>query len=162
MSVQSSVDLRIAKASAGTLADINNAKLISAACESAAIGFGVVVSRGTDPETQAVLGADENGVLGISVRELGREAPSIGSVVAQYVETEAMLILQDGYIYAVCVAGCTAGDVPKFVNATGALSAGAPAAGETSLDGCEWAETVAAGGVAKLHLTNLNDLTAGS
>lgn len=165
MSNQTTVESRIANASPGLVADIHAGnQIISAAVESSAIPFGAIVSRGADEDAQAVLGGDANGVLGISVRELGREAPSIGATTAQYTQGESMAIMQAGYIFATCVAGCTAGDTPKFVNATGALSAGAAAAGETSLDGWEWMQTVTANGVAKLRVGGVRaaDLTAGS
>lgn len=165
MSNQTSVALSIANATPGLVADIHAGnKIISAAVESATIGFGIIVQRGTDAATQALIGGDATGILGISVRELGREAASIGALTAEYSQTENMAIMQDGYIFATCVAGCTAGDTPKFVNATGALSAGAAAAGETSLDDWEWMETVTAGGVAKLRVGSVRaaNLTAGS
>jgi len=165
MSNQTSVELSIDKATPGLVADIHGGnKIISAAVESAVIAFGIVVSRGTDANEQAVLGGDATGILGVSVRELGREAPSIGSLVSQYVLEENMAVMQEGYIYATCVDGCTAGDTPKFVNATGALGAGAAAAGETSLDNWEWMETAGAAEVAKLRVDGLRagDLTAGS
>lgn len=165
MSNQTTVELSIANATPGLVADIHAGnQIISAAVESATISFGVIVQRGTDEEKQALVGGDATGILGISVRELGREANTIGATSVEYTLEENMAIMQQGYIFATCVAGCTAGDTPKFVNATGALSAGAPAAGETSLDGWEWMETAAAGAVAKVRVSGLraSDLTAGS
>ena len=164
MSNQTTVNSRIAKASPGLIADGNMGnKIISIACEPATIPFGVVVQRGTNPETQAVLGSDADltNILGIAVRELAREAGSVGATTVGYSATEAMAIMQEGYIYAQCVAGCTAGDNVKFVNTTGALSAGAATAGETVIVGARWMETVPALGIAKLNL-NINGLTAGA
>lgn len=165
MSNQTIVALSIVNATPGLVADIHAGnQIVSAAVEAASIPFGVIVQRGTDPETQAEIGGAATGILGISVRELGREAASVGATSVAYSEGESMGVMQSGYIYAQCVAGCTAGDTPKFVNATGALSAGAAAAGETSLDGWEWMETVAANGIAKVRVAGIRaaDLTAGA
>lgn len=164
MSNQTTVALSIANATPGLVADIHAGnKIISAAATDTAIPFGVIVQRGTGEDGQALLGGDEFGILGISVRELGREAASIGALTVEYAQNESMAIMQDGYIFATCVAGCAAGDTPKFVNATGVLSAGAAVVGETSLDEWEWMDTVAANGVAKLRVGGLRegDLTAG-
>ncbi len=160
MSVQTTVASRIVNATPGLLSDINVARVISAALESTTVPFGAVVSRGT-AAGQAVAGGDATGILGITVRSVGMEQAAIGDLTLGYTETQAIAILDEGYVFAICVGGCNAGDTVKFVNATGALSAGAAAAGETTITGSTWQEDVAAGEVGKLKL-NVVGLVAGS
>lgn len=162
MSGQTTVELSITNATPGLIADIHAGnQIVSAAAEGGDIPFGVVVQRGTDLDNQALIGGDANGILGITARSVGMEAKTVGATALLYEEFVTMAIMQDGYIFATCVAGCSPGDAVKFVNATGALSAGAAVVGETVIDSAQWMETAAAGAVAKLRLDGGSSLTAG-
>lgn len=164
MSNQTTVELRISNATPGLIADIHlGNEIISAAVEASDIPFGVIVQRGTDRGTQAIIGGDEDpgNVLGVSVRSVGKEAATIGATVLEYEPTEAMAIMQSGYIFVTCIAGCVAGDRVKFDNTTGALSAGAAVAGETQINNAEWMSNLGAGDVGKIRIDGFSDLTAG-
>lgn len=143
MSAQTSYSIKQPKAYAGLVYAQAPHDIVSRDVETVAgIGFGVVVSRGTNKERQIVAGGTD--FLGITIRSLDKEgAANTGAI--QWNEKEAAGILRDGYIWAVCPAGCNPGDAVKYTDATGVLDAGAAAAGETQLDGAQW-ETVAAAG----------------
>tara|TARA_R110000744_G_scaffold111795_2_gene209988 strand:- start:871 stop:1359 length:489 start_codon:yes stop_codon:yes gene_type:complete len=161
MSAQTSYAINIRTAIAGMLVDLHNHDIISRSIETVAgVGFGVVVSRGTDKDNQAVIGGTV-GILGVTVRSLDREGAANTGLV-KYSEKETAGILRDGYIYAVCPSGCNPGDPVNFVEATGVLDSGAPAGvGETGLDDCFWDSTAAAGELAVLRVKNVNQITAG-
>ena len=147
MSAQTSYSIKQPKAYAGLVYAQAPHDIVSRDVETVAgIGFGVVVSRGTDKERQIVAGGTD--FLGITIRSLDKEgAANTGAI--QWNEKEAAGILRDGYIWAVCPSGCNPGDQVKYVNATGVLDSGAAVAGETQLDGVQW-ETVAAVGLLAL------------
>ena len=126
----------------------------------AGIAFGVVVSRGTDKDNQALLGGT-TGILGITVRSLEREGAANTGAIA-YSEKETAGIMREGYIWAVCPTGCVPGDPANFTEATGVLDSGAPSGvGETGLDDCFWDSTAAAGALAILRVKNVENITAG-
>lgn len=135
--------------------------ILSRSVETAAgVGFGVVVSRGTDKDTQCVLGGT-TGFLGVTVRSLDREGDdAAGSI--DYDQYDTAAILRDGYIWVTCPTGCVPGDAVNFVEATGVLDSGAPVGvGETGLDDCYWDSTAAAGELAVLRVKNPENFTAG-
>lgn len=159
MTAQTSYDINQPVAIEGMLFAQHPHDIDSRAVEGASgIDFGVAVSRGTDKEKQVVAGGTD--FLGITVRSLEREGAANTGLV-KYNENEAAAILRDGYIYAACPAGCTAGDAVKYVNATGVLDSGAAGAGETQLDGATWETTAAAGELAVIRLES-SDTTAGA
>lgn len=166
MSQQTSVSLSIQNATPGLIADIHAGnQIISAAAETAppaVIGFGLVVSRGSDPDNQAVIGGDATGILGVTVRSVGKEAASIGATSLVYENTEAMAIMQSGYIMVTAASGASPGDPVKFDNATGVIDSGAPAAGETTITNAEWMETVEAGAIGKIRIDSVVNLVAGA
>jgi len=159
MSAQTSYSIKQPKAYAGLIYAQAPHDIVSRMVETVAgIGFGVAVSRGTDKERQIVAGGTD--FLGITIRSLDKEgAANTGDI--QWNETEAAGILRDGYIWAVCPAGCNPGDAVKYTDATGVLDAGAAAAGETQLDGAQW-ETVAAAGELAVIRIETSATTAGS
>ena len=162
MSAQTSYSLTQAVAYAGLVFAQAPSDIISRSVETVAgAAFGIVVSRGTDKDKQAIIGGT-TGVLGITVRSLDREgAASTGAI--SYGEKETAGIMRDGYIWAVCPTGCVPGDVVNFVEATGVLDSGAPAGtGETGLDDCFWDSTAAAGELAILRVKNVENITAGT
>lgn len=160
MTAQTSYSINQGKAYPGGLYGLGNDDIISRDAEGE-IAFGLVVSRGTDADRQAIPGgiADVN-VLGISIRSLEREGVQ-GSNLVSYKDTETVGILQEGYIWAVCPTGCVPGDPVNFVNATGVLDSGAAVVGETSLDEAQWDTTAAAGELGVIRLNGLAT-TAGS
>ncbi len=159
MSAQTSYSIKQPKAYAGLVYAQAPHDIVSRDVETVAgIGFGVVVSRGTNKERQIVAGGTD--FLGITIRSLDKEgAANTGAI--QWNEKEAAGILRDGYIWAVCPAGCNPGDAVKYTDATGVLDAGAAAAGETQLDGAQW-ETVAAAGELAVIRIDSSATTAGA
>lgn len=158
MSAQTSYEIDIPKAYAGLIYAQAPSDIVSRLVETVAgIPFGVAVSRGTDLERQIVLGGTN--FLGITIRSLDQEgAANTGAI--QWDETESAGVMRWGYIWAICVAGCNPGDSVKYVNADGTLTSGAPAAGETALDGASWETVAAAGELAVLRIES-SDTTAG-
>lgn len=159
MSVQTSYSINQAIAYAGLLYNLSIKDIVSRAVETAAgIGFGVAVSRGTDPDKQVIVGG--NDFTGITVRSLEREGAANTGVV-KYSETETAAILREGYIWVTCPAGCVPGDAAFYDDTTGVIDAGTAGAGETQMDGAFFDSTAAAGQLAVLRLKTL-DVTAGS
>lgn len=132
--------------------------IVSRATENGPAAFGIAVSRGTDKDKQAVPGGTD--FIGITARVLDKEG-AINTGAIAYEDTETMAIIRDGYIWAVCPAGCTPGDAVKYNNTTGVLDSGAAGAGETQLDGAQWDSTAAAAGLAVIRLAGIST-TAGS
>ena len=162
MPAQTSYSINQPVAYAGLIYALAPSDIISRSVETVAgVAFGVVTSRGTDADKQALLGGT-TGILGVTVRDLGREgAANTGDV--SYSEKETAGIMRDGYVWAVCPSGCVPGDAVNFVEATGVLDSGAPAGtGETGLDDCFWDSTAAAGELAILRVKNVENITAGT
>ena len=153
MSAQLSYDIDQAKAYEGQVYALALHDIISRAIEDAAgVGFAKAVSRGTDKEKQVVIGGAD--FAGITVRALDREgAANDGSI--KYNQYESAALLRDGYIWAICPTGCNPGDVVNYHRTTGVLDAGAPVAGESSLDGAEWDTVAAAGELGVIRLGSL-------
>jgi hypothetical protein len=159
MSAQTAYALNIAKAVAGLLYAQAPHDVISRSIETAAgAAFGLAVSRGTDADSQAVIGG--TAFLGVTLRTLDLEgAANTGAI--SYAVTETAAIISNGYVWVVCPTGCVPGDAVNYVAATGVLDSGAAAAGEQALNDAEWVTTAAAGGLAVLRL-NSTKTTAGS
>lgn len=135
---------------AGELADLNPARTISRAAEGGAIGFGLVVSRGTNDD-QAVLGGDPKVTpLGVTVRSLDREGERLTGAI-DYKETETMAILQDGTIYAKVGIGGSPGDALFYNTTTGAIGVGIAGEGEATLPGT-LESTAEADAIAKIRV----------
>jgi len=162
MTAQTSYEIKQPNAYAGLLADQNPHETISRDIETVAgVNFGVVVSRGTDPDRQALIGGTDN-ILGVTIRELTREG-AVNTGAIKYNEKETAAILREGYIFAVCPTGCVPGDPVNFIEATGILDSGAPSGtGETGLDDCFWDSTTAAGDIGILRVKNVENITAGT
>jgi len=159
MSAQTSYTKNIGKALPGLIYALHPSKIDSRAVETAAgIGFGVAVSRGTDKDNQVIVGGTD--FFGITVRSLEREGV-YGTGLTQYDQKETAGLLREGYIWAICPAGCTPGQPVKYDDTTGVLDQGAAGVGETQLDGAVWDTTAAAGELAVIKLDNTNT-TAGS
>ena len=162
MSAQTSYEINQAIAYAGLIFAQNPKDIISRDAEGVAgLAFGIVVSRGTDKDRQCIIGGT-TGFLGVTVRALDREGV-INTGAIKYNETEAVAIMRNGYIWAVCPTGCVPGDAVNFIEATGVLDSGAPSGvGETGLDNCFWDSTAAAGELAVLRVKDPDQFTAGT
>jgi len=147
---------------AGLIVDLAPRNVISRSIEGVAgVGFGVIVSRGTDKDKQAVIGGT-TGILGVTVRALDQEgAANTGAI--KYDEKDTAAIMRNGYIWVVCPTGCVPGDPANFVEATGVIDSGAPVGvGETGLDDFFFDSTAAAGELAVLRVRNPDKITAGT
>ena len=153
MSGQTTYDINTANAVPGQVADIGHNEIDSFLAEGAAgIGFGLVVSRGTN-DGQAIIGGDATGI-GVTVRDLAREGAANTGVVA-YAEKETMAVMRFGSgskIFATIPTGGSAGDVLNYNDTTGVIDAGVAVAGETDIAGATLEEDVDAGKVGKIRL----------
>ncbi len=140
MSVQTTVSLATALSKPGT-ADAGPMRKSSRAAEGA-VAFGLVVSRGTDVNTQCSIGGTD--VLGISLRDLARLS-DVTSLA--YTDEEAVSIAEDGAIFVICTNGATAGDAVTYNQVTGVVDGGAVAGDVVALTGWVHDATVAAGAI---------------
>lgn len=102
-------------------------EVVSYAAEGGNIGYGVVVSLGTDPNKQAVLGGAGTGI-GITLRELTREG-AVNTAVIEYQEDDTMSILRRGYANITIPTGCVVGDQVEYDDTTGVIDVAAFTAG---------------------------------
>ena len=159
MSAQLSYDIRQGKGYAGLIYAQAPSDIISRSVETTAgIGFGVAVTRGTNPDKQVVMATSAN-FLGITIRSLEQEGGEAGAI--QWDVKETAGIMRSGYIWAVCPTGCLPGAAVKYTDGTGVLDSGAAGVGETSLDGATWETTASAGELGVIRL-NTSAVTAGS
>ena len=106
----------------------------------AGVGFGLAVSRGTDKDTQCVLGG--NDFLGITVRSLDRESAANTNTI-QYDEKESAGVMQLGRVWANCANACAPGDTVSYNPTTGRLSSGTGVSGDVAITGATWETTAA-------------------
>ena len=117
----------------GQLADAQNGgRKISRAAEGA-IAFGLVVSRGTDKDVQAIPGGSDP--LGISIRDLTKEGTVAELNTGSYVDESNMSISKDGPIIVRNAAVVTAGDAVTYDDTDGTLSGAAVAGDIAALTG---------------------------
>lgn len=159
MSAQTEYSKNLAKGYPGLIFAQNPSDIVSRLVETVnGIPFGVAAGVGTDAERQVIAGGAI--FAGITIRSLDKEgAANTGAI--QWNVTEAAGIMRMGYVWAECPAGCNAGDAVKYVNATGALNAGAAGAGETQLDEAIWDSKAVAGEIAVIRLSGMST-TAGA
>lgn len=150
MSAQTSYEIKQPKAYAGLVYAQAPHDIVSRLVETAAgIAFATAVSRGTDKEKQIVAGGTD--FIGITIRSLDKEGVANTGAI-QWNQKESAGVLRSGYVWAACPAGCNPGDAVKYVNATGVINAGAPAAGETAIANAKWETVAAAGGLAVIRI----------
>lgn len=143
------------------LADIESGLAVEPA---AGIGLGVLVSRGTDPEKQVILGGDASpDVVGITCRvanavgALGDEAANL----VKYAQYEPIPVIRTGYVWVEVDAADTGNAGSRNVSyndTTGVIVLGTAGAGETQIDPdtIELMNTVGAGEtLALLRLSNI-------
>lgn len=162
MTAQTSYAILQPVAYAGQIVDLAPRNVISRSIETAlGAAFGIIVSRGTDKDKQAVIGGT-TGILGVTVRALDQEgAANTGAI--KYDVTDTAAIMRNGYIWVICPTGCVPGDPVNFVEATGVIDSGAPSGtGETGLDDFFFDSTAAAGELAVLRVKNPEKITAGT
>jgi hypothetical protein len=159
MSAQTEYGINIPVGYAGLIYAQAPSDIVSRLVETSdGIPFGVAVSRGTDTERQIELGGTD--FLGITIRSLEEEgAANTGDI--QWEESVSAGVMRNGYIWAVSVDGCTAGDSVNYVDADGTFGTGTAGAGETQLDGASWETTASAGDLAVIRLET-SETTAGS
>ena len=148
MSVQTAYSINTANAVAGMVADIGFNEIDSFLAEGA-VGFGLVVSRGTN-DGQCAVGGDATGI-GVSVRDVARE--DAGSIA--YADKETCAVMRfgsGGKINVTLATGGSAGDAVHYNDTTGVIDVGAAGAGETDIAGATLEEDVAAGAVGIIRL----------
>ena len=149
--LQSSYSLEPEIGFAGQLVGHADIDSVSRAAEGV-IGFGKVVSRGTDKTKQCVIGGSD--ILGVSIRSIEREVnPLTGE--AEYNEGEQVAILRVGSLFVRVQSGVTAGDQACYNTTTGEIKPGSAGAGEADLVGMYFDTDAAAGGVAVLRVRGL-------
>lgn len=160
MSAQLSYNINQGKAYAGLIYALAPNDIVSRSVEPAAgIGFGVAVTRGTDPDTQVKFGGSAS-FLGITIRSLEHEgAANTGAI--KWSQNQTAGVMREGYIWAVCPTGCVPGDAVNYADGTGVLDSGAATTGNTQLDGATWETTAAAGELAVIRLET-SAVTAGA
>lgn len=141
--VQTSYPIEQAAAFHGQLYSSFDNDVFSAAAETE-VDFGIVVSRGTDPDNQVVPGGALG--VGISVRSLEREGVA-GSGLISYAATETVGYVRNGYIYITCVDGCVPGDQVVYTAASGVIGTGA-----IDLVGAFWQSTTPAGEIGLIRI----------
>jgi len=148
MSAQITYERNMPIAYAGQLADIHPRIVTSKLAEGGDIAFGLVVSRGT-ADNQATLGG--TAPIGVTVRDLAHEGVQ-GTGAIDYKETEAMAVMEDGWLYAAIADTGSPGDLLKYTNATGVIGTGAAGAGETKLPGTLESTITTGGDIGLIHI----------
>ena len=138
-----------AAASAGMLAFLDTPYVtVSRAVETAAgIGFGKVVSRGTDHQTQVALGGASPFGIAFRSHEYGNDSTDD----EDYDQYDAIPVFRSGYIWATIADTANAGALLNYNTTTGAIGAGAAGAGEALLPG-ELVTDSTAGGLAIIYV----------
>ena len=149
--LQKTYDVEPAIGLAGQLVGHSDIDSVSKAAEGV-IGFGKVVSRGTDKNLQCVLGGSE--VLGVSIRDINREVNATTGE-AEYNDGEQVAILRVGTLFVRVASGVTAGDTACYNTTTGEIKPGTAGASEADLVGMYFDSNASAGGVAKLRVRGL-------
>ena len=156
MSAQTSYEINTPERTHGNLADIRESEIVTRLAEGSAIGVGVVVSVGTG-DHQAVIGGAVAGIEGVTVKDLSLEAKAVGDATLEYRQGDPMSVIKSGAICIQLASGGAKGDALKYDTTTGAIDAGAPAAGEVALPlGYSLENTVGANGVGIIRLSGQN------
>jgi hypothetical protein len=145
MSVQTTYSLIGPKGYEGQIADTREGhRKISRAIETAAgVGFGLVVSRGTDKNKQAVIGGTDP--LGITIRDLTKEGTVEGANTGKYEQYDNASISENGPIWVKSATVIAAPGAEVRYDQTDGTITGAAVAGDiVALTGWEFDETTAA------------------
>lgn len=150
MAIQTAYSETQAIGARGLVANMTTYTADSLVCESAAIGFGVVVGQGTDPRGGVLGAAAATGFRGISVRDttLMHNTPD------QYEDGDVMAVMTRGDIWVAVGAAVTAGQDVSFVATTGVLSSAGASGSQFVIAGARWMTTQATiGGLAIVRLS---------
>lgn len=130
MSVQTTYSATPPVAFEGLIGDGYN-DVISAAVETAAgIHYGRAVSRGTDKDTQVIIGGDGT-FFGVSCRN--HENPSATAETAE--QYDEISVMRDGYIWVLAHTAASAGAALLYADATGIIDTGTASTGQTVVPG---------------------------
>lgn len=122
--------------------------VITCICETAAgIGFGRVVSEGTNARGAVIGGATK--AIGITVRDITL-VPQTGQAVDLYQRYSNMGVMIEGDIWVRPVAAVTHGSPATYDSTTGQLN---PAAAGVAIPGSRYITSAGAGALAVLRLT---------
>lgn len=171
MSAQTTYDLNQSKGYAGQVANnaVNN--IVTGVVGAGTVLPGIFVSRTASAESApttfnkganyVVAAGGATDPLGVAVRDLGREgAPNTAAI--SYEVSDQLPVMRGGYIYLTIPSGGSHGDRIKYTTATGVIDAGAPAVGETGIDGARLEVDTAAGGVGLVWIPAVTSVTAGA
>ena len=148
MVAQTNYDIYMSEGVEGGLA--TSSKIVDSGSYSvetaAGINYARVVSRGATDNAVVLGGATP---LGVSMRSVTTEG-EVGTGAVSYKQYDTADVLREGYIYAICVGGASAGDAATYDTSTGQLGTGQGG----TLTGCTWEQTVATGelGVVRIKL----------
>ena len=130
MSVQTSYDKNIDSRLAGLIYDMGNTNIDSFAAEGE-VGYGIFVSRGSDPQRQVAVGGA--GAIGISVKSVNEnEYPQGPYDSGSYADTQTVGVMREGFIWAEFDAAGGTVDAAVTINGLGQVVA---AGGATVLTG---------------------------
>lgn len=153
MTTQTSYSQRHSAAFAGQIADMSGPRnIISRRVEeSAGIGFGKVVVKGTaDDQIIAPNANGENNYVGFTIRNNAARKKADGSedLYNQYEHAEVMT---QGVLWVTCGGNVAAGANVYFTEATGALD-DASGSNITQVPNAKWLDTQTSGGLARIEL----------
>lgn len=115
------------------------------------IGFGLVVSQGSDSDRAVVLGSPSGKALvGITRANPLQSAVTTSSLVDKYSDGDNMPVMVRGDIWVIAEGAVFAGEIVYFNAVTGALGH----SGGTVIEDARWMTSAASGGFAVVRLGN--------
>ena len=151
MSAQTSYSSSMDKCYHGQIGDIGPSDIVSKCVQTAAIGFGIAVSRGT-LDNQITKGGD-NTFFGVTVRSLDREGTANTGAIT-YAVGETAAVMRKGYIWLTLTTNAAVGSDLHYTDTTGVIDAGTASTSETILAGATLETAVTSS--QKLALVRLN------
>lgn len=143
--VQTAYSERMPKGAAGLIASMTNYDSVSRIVETeAGIGFGLAVSRGTNPRGIVIggtLAAFQGALIRDPTLEAGNEDKAQQNSIAG--------VMRKGEMWVTAGAAVTAGDPVHFNATTGAFL---PSGEQGPIVGAEWLDTAASGELARIYL----------
>ncbi|MCK4884138.1 MAG: hypothetical protein KAS30_04665, partial [Candidatus Diapherotrites archaeon] len=126
----------------GMLANDNPNERLSGISE-AAIGFGLAIQQGTNPDQVKVGGGAAGvGYRGIAMRVLNQEG-ALADAALLYNDEDMVAYIRSGYVYLNVTTTGAKGAVLNANDTTGVIKAGAAGGGETLIPGATLEEAVA-------------------
>ena len=137
-----------ANAYKGQESDASTPRVIGSVAAAQATPFGVVVKQ------DGTLGHTSGNAFGFALREANHEAklrPSDGTT--EYKDTETISVFREGYINVeVTIEAAVAGALANIVDATGEISGGTVAAGETESTNIRFMEAGIVGDIVRARI----------